>query len=326
MQTRVVPVPISLLLDPQLTPQAKLIWMAIRHFGRVRLDTRTGLSRPTIAKGLAELAAAGWSSTAPNGPITAVNRAPADACVIVPADLIVDRRTGVRGRILYGLLQWTPAFRNQAGQFAYPSLCRLTGSSLNTVKQAVSELVHTGWLRVTQANRRAPVQFSFSNPVVARAEAEVARASRRLEEARFRGEALMREYLSLLVDSHAFEDNAAPGFLVNPLTDQRMELDRYYPPHVAFEFNGPQHYGATDRFSGEDAAKQRTRDYIKLGICMDNGITVVVIHSEDLRLETMRQKVGQLLPLRNLQGHEPLIAFLESAGRRYRLAARRKQG
>lgn len=55
----------------------------------------------------------------------------------------------------------------------------------------------------------------------------------------------MREYLSLMIDSGEFEDNAAPGFLVNPLTDERLQFDRFYPPGVAFEFNGPQHYGAT---------------------------------------------------------------------------------
>lgn len=118
-------------------------------------------------------------------------------------------------------------------------------------------------------------------------------------------------------------DNAAPGFLVNPLTDERMELDRFYPPAVAFEFNGPQHYGATGRFSAEDAARQRGRDYMKLGICVEKGITLLIIHPEDLTLESMRQRIGPLLPMRDLAGQEPLMEFLKSISRRYRAAARR---
>lgn len=69
----------------------------------------------------------------------------------------------------------------------------------------------------------------------------------------------MKEFLSLVVDSDRYEDNATPGFLVNPFTRERLELDRFYPPSVAFEFNGPQHYGATELFSEEQATMQRGR-------------------------------------------------------------------
>ncbi len=132
----------------------------------------------------------------------------------------------------------------------------------------------------------------------------------------------MREYLTLLVDSDDFEDDASPGFLVNPFSDERLELDRFYPPGAAFEFNGPQHYGATDRFPDKDVAKQRGRDHLKIGICMSKGIHLHGIHAEDLTLETMRRKAGAVLPLRDLSGHEPLVAFLEAVARRYRRAAR----
>ena len=38
-----------------------------------------------------------------------------------------------------------------------------------------------------------------------------------------------------------------------------MELDRFYPPSVAFEFNGPQHYGATGRLGHRPVPKHRLR-------------------------------------------------------------------
>lgn len=44
----------------------------------------------------------------------------------------------------------------------------------------------------------------------------------------YRGQALMREFLSDLVASTDFLDDARPGFLINPFTGERMEYDRYY--------------------------------------------------------------------------------------------------
>lgn len=213
-------------------------------------------------KGLAELAAAGLYAAAAGERTDLIERKPLGGTVLIPGDLLADHRVGVRGRILYGHLQLTPEFRHQAGQFSYAFLSSLSRNGLQAVKRAVSELVETGWLQITQKNQLAPVHFVLRNPIDDRSRAEVARAERRLEEAPFLGEALMREYLSLLVDADDFEDNAAPGFLVNPWTDERLQFDRFYPPGVAFEFNGPQHYGPTDRFSGGYAAKQRGRDYM----------------------------------------------------------------
>lgn len=332
-------VPVSLVLDPGLSPSAKLIWMILRlndddsPARPALLEKRSGLSRKTVLKGLAELAAAGWYSATSGGHTTpgehadAIERARSGARVPIPipipGDLLDDRRVRVRGRILYGHLQLTPLFRHPAGQFTYACLSGLTSASLPTVKRAVRDLVATGWLHIAQKTQLDPVHFSLRNPIIERGQAEVDRARRRLQEAPFVGEGLMHAYLSLLVDSDDFEENATPGFLVNPWTDERMELDRFYPPAVAFEFNGPQHYGATALFSQESAAKQRGRDYMKMGICAGRGIRLVVIHPEDLALESMRQKIGHLLPLRDLNGHEQLIAFLESISRRYRLAAKR---
>lgn len=324
-----IQVPIDFLLNPKLLPSTKLIWMVLHFAGGdtperyAWLETHAGLSRKTIKKGMAELVAAGWDALYSGKRADTVGRL-SPGIVQIPASLLVDRRMGLLSRILYGYLQLTPGFHYPTGQFTYSLLSNLTQHDLKTVRRAVRELLGTGWLQVTRENQLAPVYFSLRNPKVDRGQAEVDRVRRRLDKASYIGEALMREYLSLLVDSDDFEDDAAPGFLVNPLTEERMELDRFYPPRVAFEFNGPQHYGATELFSEEKATKQRVRDYMKLGICATRGISLVIIHPEDLALESMRQKIGNLLPLRDLDGHEQLIAFLKSISRRYRLAAKRK--
>lgn len=102
MKTAVVQVPVSLLLDPELTASAKLIWMVFRlraHPGPVDpalLEARSGLSRPTVLKGLAQLAATGWYSAACCDHTAAIVRAPLDARVTVPGDLLADRRVGVQ--------------------------------------------------------------------------------------------------------------------------------------------------------------------------------------------------------------------------------------
>lgn len=325
-------VPALLILDRKLSPVAKLIWVVLRQnrdrgpISLALLERRSGLSRPTLRKGLAELSASEWHPavrTRGEARSEAVASAFSGAGVLLPAALVGDRRVTVRGRLLYGHLQLTLRFTHPTGHFIHAQLAKQSGAGLNTVKRALDDLVASGWLETTQQTRRAPVPFTLLDPFVARVEVEIARTERQLEGSRFLGEALMRAYLSLLVDSEAFEDNATPGFLVNPLTGEGMQFDRFYPPDVAFEFNGPQHYGATERFSEATAAGQRARDYMKLGICAERGIRLVVIHPEDLTLETMRRKIDPSLPRRDLTGHEALIAHLESVGRRYRLAARR---
>lgn len=73
---------------------------------------------------------------------------------------------------------------------------------------------------------------------------------------------------------------------------------------------------------------QHLRDLIKAGICLYRGIHLIIIHSEDLSLQSMTHKIGQSMPLQNLAGHEPLIDVLEDASLIYRASAEtaRKSG
>lgn len=131
----------------------------------------------------------------------------------------------------------------------------------------------------------------------------------------------MREYLSLLIESDEYEDDAKPSFLVNPSTGERLQFDRYYPPIAAFEFQGRQHTAASKRFSPAEVAKQRTRDLIKRGLCDELGIALVTVEAQDLTLERMRQKIGNLLHLRDLTGLDELVEYLEEVAWEHRIAA-----
>lgn len=311
--------PVSLLIARGLTPAAKVLWLAIRTHEepvpQATLATSSALSQPTIRKSLAQLKACGWYS-ASTGKICPPD---SSAEVCIPCSLVSETRVRPQAKLLYGILQTVPTFHDQSGKFTYITLAAAAYLSSDTVKASIRELTATGWLQTSQANQLAPIRYTLRIPERDRSAAEVARAVRRLEEADYRGEALMREYLSLIIDSDEFGDNARPGFLTNPLTDELMELDRYYAPVMAFEFQGPQHFRTTGRYSSEQIlATQKARDLMKEALCARRGVHLVVVNREDLSLETMRRKVGTLLPLRDLSSHGELIRLLERASKHYR--------
>jgi len=240
--------------------------------------------------------------------------------VRLPFDLVNAARA-LRPQLLvcYGLLQTLHEFRDERGRFKWMQLHQETGLHLRTLKRALGELAQAGWVSMRQQNRLAPVEFVLHHPDEAWRRA----AASRLQRSQFAGQALMQEYLTLIVDSKEYVEDGATGFLVNPRTQQLLQFDRYYPLHrVAFEFNGRQHYQPTELYSKEQVALQRERDRTKRSICKSLGITLVIVHAEDLSLKEMLKKVPDVLPRRDLRGFPRTIQFLEETARRYRQAAR----
>lgn len=71
-----------------------------------------------------------------------------------------------------------------------------------------------------------------------------------------------------------------PKWLKNDKTGGQMELDGYCDAlKLAFEFNGPQHYTFYPKFhkTQADFARQLERDALKLKLCKDRGITLIVV-------------------------------------------------
>jgi hypothetical protein len=276
--------------------------MALRLAPEARpaqLQTLTGLSRHTILRGLTALEGYKPPRLEPR--------------VKVSAALLAEPTVGDQAKVLYGLIQTLPGARSYGGRFTYASLRSLTGWSLTTLRRAISELAGAHWIRLRQKNRLTPISFRLGTPEVRRAAAEAEAAARRLERAENRGEALMQEYLSLLVDCTDFADNIKPGWLVNPLTGERLELDRFYiSKKVAFEYHGDQHHRATERFPQASVESQIVRDFMKAGRCLYEEVLLVVLFPEDLSLQGMLRKVGRSgLPMRSLDGQAPLVDLLE---------------
>jgi len=281
--------PVALLLNPDLSATAKVVWLVHQlHARTADIQSATGFSRTTILRGLSQLAGKTWS----HGPT-----------VVIPRGLLEDPKVGAQAKLLYGLLKARPA------SFTSGDLATHAGLSPHTVRRATKALADAGWLRVWRKNRLAPFSFTLSTPEREQDRQEADRIQRRIRRAQNKGEQIMREYLSLLVGAEEFEDNAYMSFLTNPFTGEMLQLDRYYKARVAFEFNGPGHY------DGPEAPRQRARDYLKRGMCHDAGITLVTVHPEDLTLDRMRQKVGDLLPTRDPRPELARAVALE--GRQY---------
>lgn len=301
MESRVAQVPISLLLDPELSPSVKVLWIGSRlnaNLGSVARQAQTGLSEHTVRQGVRLLAS---SKPVYGGPR-----------VKIPGALLAEKTVGPQAKVLYGILQSLPGFKGYEGNFTYAALSSLTQLCRNTIKRALTDLTEAGWVQLQQLNQHSPVQYALGRPEWRRSYDEVQLAKRRLERLQFTGEAIMKEYLTLLIDSNQFTENARPGFLINPLTGELLELDRFYQhAAVGYEFHGTQHDRPTERFTQAQVETQRVRDLIKAGLCLYNGIQLVIVRAEDLSLRGMVKKIGQMMPLRDLTGHEALIEMLE---------------
>ena len=114
----------------------------------------------------------------------------------------------------------------------------VTKSSLgrHRVVRACRILGKAGWLNLIKQGRT--IRPVGAVPTVLQ-EKMIAELKTRLSMAQFKGEFLLKSALDLWVDSDNFVDNARPPFLINPLTDEPLEIDRYYPEdRVGIEYNG----------------------------------------------------------------------------------------
>lgn len=311
-------VPFSTLSDTTHSVQARLIWLLLglqsdgnpSALTTLRLHQLSGLDFRTIAAARAKLA---------QSPLAPCHARSQPSCAAIPTELLINTALSAGARLLYGQLQGVSDFADQSGSFTFAALSRICGRTALAVRRAVAELAGAGWLTFTQAHRKSPLCFTLQNPVSAQLRARVSRLRRKVKSAQHRGEAILRELLTLLLALDEYEDDAAPDFLVNPYTGEFMELDRYYPEvGFAVEFNGDQHSETTSLATFEQTVKQVGRDAMKAYICKARGIELAVIHPEELGLKGIAEKLPVRLPRRKLEGTEPLLAVLEELASEYR--------
>jgi len=206
-----------------------------------------------------------------------------------------------------------------------------SGLSAKTVRSHLKVLEARNYISVVPSaqDRRERLVLPIGSSEE-RCEAMIKAITRHLAQARSRirdegskesiGETLMKEWLNLLIALNVFTDNARPGFLINPLSGDVLEYDRWYPgARLAFEFQGPHHFRTTRLQSDPNAlARQVTNDLVKLGLSQRNGITLVEVRPADLRMDRLLKLIPPRTPLRPLHGLGKVISFLEEECARYR--------
>lgn len=238
---------------------------------------------------------------------------------MVPVDLIRERRLAPGAKCVYLVLLDLCEPDSRRCTVAQSKLLELVGvRSYHTLYGYLSQLNRHGWLR-TESRRGRDSVFELLNPAEAARELELQRMDRRISQASSLGEACMKEYLNLFVDSQDFQDNARPRFLANPRTGEPLELDRWYTKlGIAFEFNGPQHYAPTEVYADLGKVReQRARDLMKEALCREAGIRLLVVVPDDLTYDGMLHKLQGQLPLRNVSRDDPLMRYVISLSERY---------
>jgi hypothetical protein len=92
----------------------------------------------------------------------------------------------------------------------------------------------------------------------------------------------------------------------------------YYKVGVAFEFNGPQHYGPTEKYPDQrDATALRTRDLVKRGLSAENGITLIVVRATELSIGAICRLAERHLPVCRPRKTDLYVVRLQAMLRRY---------
>ena len=243
----------------------------------------------------------------------------------VPTTMILSTTIRVAAKVIH--MRFQLCFHigevcDQAFQFTIRSLSKQLHKGAKSTQKAVKELLQTGWVALKQDNRVSPITPTLLGPIREFFKRMWKSAMRRINRAKFRGQAIALEILFFLIASRDFVDDGAVGLLPNPSTDANLGVDRLYIcARVAFEVNGRQHYEATDLYDQDTVDAQRARDAIKKELCAENDIELVIIRLEDLSVGTILQKLPGLrhqLPLRTLVGAESFIEYMDDCCARYR--------
>ncbi|MDP2871471.1 MAG: hypothetical protein Q8P31_02915 [Bacillota bacterium] len=202
-----------------------------------------------------------------------------------------------------------------------------------SVATACDSLAATEWMTfVTMAKARRPVPLT---PL--RCQSALAlQLEKNYAQAPNKGEFLMKSHLDLRIQSDQFVDNARPEFLTRKTTDQPLEYDRFYTHlAVAFEFNGSQHFLATQAFGDEQAQKEIIeRDLIKESLSRNAGVRLIVVTADDLRPGVFERLLPDDLPQYHVDEDGPYYqalaristAYADKTGRQVRQQQRARAG
>lgn len=318
MGVKEVNMPINLLLDFKVTKSGRLTWafLQIAPPDPKRIAEMSGLSLPTVRKQIKVLIDEGWYALPVPGRRIVLKKLQCPR-VPIPVSLLANKELSIQARLMYGYLQLLPEYRGHKGKFRYKTVTNHIPLCTKTIRRHLAKLREHDWLKLDKKESHlSPIPFTLTSP----GETMVRRVNALLKDHPYTGEALTNAWCQVLINSDAFTVNGANGMLRNYKTGKLMQYDLFYyaPRMVSFEFNGPQHYHRTKLYDAATVCEQKQRDQIKADISEKKGVELVIITREDLSLKGMQKKIGNLLPLRNLDDYQDAIRLLEIRSKLYR--------
>ncbi len=279
-----VHVPLELLTDPALEPMQRYLYTVLLRVAAEQEHMASHLAPPDQPEHAGSVARVARESTRETVRESAAGSAPEDAPPVV--------------------------------RLSITEICLLSGlADRATVIRHLHALAEAGWIAVTG---RRPHIYALHNPLREQLQNDAQQAVLRIQKSDWKGEAILRELLNLFVEDRDFIDNARPNFL-QISSGGTLEYDRYYyKARVAFEFNGPQHYGSTERFPQFE--QQQARDGIKIRRSVENGVHLIEVTRDDLEPERLLARIDHRLPLRRVPPDHPvLVAIMNELHRYWRL-------
>lgn len=245
--------------------------------------------------------------------------------VSVPAYLVQDTTVLPEAKVLYALLDVASPNPPSGLSRLQAQLAQAAGlDSINTVRKYMDHLGEAGWLQRRQVRATRRLSYFRHDAHLTMRRWLAGKVKQRINRQHYKGEAIMKEMLTALIPDVQFEDNARPGYIVNPNTQERLEVDRLYVNQgVGFEFNGPQHYSPTTKFPDPDLVQtQQTRDLVKTALLAKWNMRLITLHPEDLEFCRLQARLRGHLPTRVLRTEDPVIQHLTKRAARYRRRAR----
>lgn len=252
--------------------------------------------------------------------------------VNVPVEVFDDNRLSRSAKQLLIGIMWLAAGKKQCTATPKALAAAAGFRARKTVMAHLMDLESLGWIDVNPPDaatseagadrdtRRCAHRLSIGlrNPIREEKARQIGQLETDIKAAPNKGEALMRKVLDLVIPDTEFIDSYRPEFLKNPMTGQCLEYDRYYKVGVAFEFNGPQHYGPTEKYPDRrDATALRTRDLVKRGLSAENGITLIVVRATELSIGTICRLAERHLPVCRPRKTDLYVVRLQAMLRRY---------
>lgn len=324
-------VPDALWKDRAITETAKTLWCFLRAFQPEstftlgKLHKLTGLSHHTLHNSFRQLQQNGWIAYRRLGLRTVWCQVRTDDGLRLPSDILLQP--------LPRPAKWVWAvLRTLDRPVTYRELQALTGYGPDAVRESIRRLLDADWL-IMEGTASRPVILRAVNPVEARRQAEIRQWEQQLAEGLrsglSRGQCILYLMVRMALPDAKILVNARLPALTNPLTDAELEIDIYLPDYrLGLEFNGPQHYTPTEWFSEEEQFRsQRARDLMKLGLCQEKDIDLLVVTVADLWPSRIWRKLAEKTPVREIPDEEwHLVRWLYKQARRYREAVNREHG